>query len=503
VCVACHAGIAIPAAMETWSSLGGNVNPKDKVFSLLLDYCAFCHLMLKHIPQIGLMWVTTPVGSFSCHQASAMFWLGVLRYQKGNQRPLVENIARRTKRLQSMFSELKRGMIESCMFQASELPEWVHRPAGQEPWIKKIFDAWFKEDPDVSAKPRAQLTKEHICFWAMYILGLWMLEPPENIQELILYALLLRVQSGSNSRTGSLTETKWSEVGISDDGTPWVTIFCYKPFALSSQSKKAKLKKATTMYLTDVLSRTLFNIWWGWNKPSEEEMASLHFFPIVNLSGFQFKRPLSGENHAEACHMVGLHWGLVSSPDLKFTSQCVRRGNGTWTYSIVRDILHMTNPVNGRAKLSMQDFNYCGDDAILASGPLFTDVADIQHAYNDFLCDALDFHKNELLCKACGFPKPCGGKGRCYKCEALCAGKPYHRMHTCWLHEMFSTHKVRKPSKKEGYPMKPHQQAAMEQAWLDHGVESIPKWACLPHHAAVKSMGGYMWPSATADDIPQ
>ena len=195
--------------------------------------------------------------------------------------------------------------------------------------------------------------------------------------------------------------------------------------------------------------------------------------------------------------------GLANTPDIKFTSQSVRRGNGTWTYSIVRDILHMTNPVNVWAKFSMQDFNYCGEDAILASGPLFTDVDDIQHQYNEFLCDALDFHKNELLCRACGFPKPCGGKGRCYKCEAVCGGSfKHHRPHTCWLHEVFSVKKVRKLSRK-GYPVEPHQEAAMQQAWLDHGVDHIPVWACLPHHEAAKSMGGYMWLPVTPDDIPQ
>ena len=269
----------IPAAKAVWASLGGDIDPSEKAFAKLLVFCDFCKVMREHIPQVGALWLTTPVGGFSCHPASAMFWLATLRFAKNDQLPLVANIAVRTKRLQAIYSELKRGILASCIFRTSDLPEWVHRTAGQEPWVKHMFDQWFKEDPVVPAKPKAQLTKDHISFWAMYILGLWMLDPPENIQELILYALLLRVQSGSNARTGSLTETKWSDAGISDDGTPWVTFFCYKPYALASQSKKGTTKKATIMYLTDILSKTLFNIWWGWHKPSEQHMASLHFSP--------------------------------------------------------------------------------------------------------------------------------------------------------------------------------------------------------------------------------
>ena len=486
--------------------MGGAIDKSELVFTLLLKYISFCQRWRAAFPELGLLWVETPLGGFSTTQASVMFFLAMIRFDGNTKLPAFDTdgpIKNKSKALKDKFLQLRNGIVASCIFQLDQLPDWVHKPPGQEPWIKHIFDKWFKEDPVTPAKPKGQLSKVQIAFWAMYIIGMYWLKPPNNIQELVMYALLLRVQSGANARQCSLAGMMWSDVGIGVDGVPWVTIYCYKPYACTSLTKKAKVKMASIMTLPDVLSRTLFMIWWHWFRPEPEECATTHFFPIVNMSDFNWKRPVSSENHTAACFEVAEHWHLVTSPDIDFSSKSVRRGNGTTTWGIVREILHFQNPMHGRMKFSLMEFHYAGEDVILAPGPLFTDIEDIQHEFEEFLCEGLDHRKNSLLCRACGYPA-C----KCTKCIALNAGKSSHKGHDpddCWLPGFFKETKTHKPTK-QGYRLdfcypRLDYKLAMKQAWSEYGIDGTPVWVRLPSDKK-GSMGGYGWPVSAPSEIP-
>ena len=420
-----------------------------------------------------------------------MLFLAGFRY--GNAKPIPENVSRAVHRCKNKFWQLRQGIRAAFLYDASILPAWLEEPFGSDPWIRKKLTDWGLEDARLKKppEPKGQLTKVDIAFWCLYIIGLYMINPPPDMQTLVLFALLLRVQSGSNLRHVNIAAVKWSDVGIDKAGVPYIVLYNTKAWLLASSDTQDKVRPDATYYFSDRISYVLFMIWWGWFSEKHAGRAGSYFFPRINVSSFNFGALFTYESHKEACQCVALHCGVVQAHSGHlgtFTSQSVRRGNAAFTWGLVSNILHHTNQMMGRMKHSFLDRHYAGQDVLSAPGPLFSDIEEINVCYAEFLCEYLDDHKNSLLCKCCGHPA-C----KCKLCERTC-----HKKHTCWLREFSELTKCKKPTSL-GLRMDDPQIYEMRTAWARYGVDEIPTWSKADKTSG--KLGSFVWPGTLPEDL--
>jgi hypothetical protein len=476
-----------------FQSIDGTLPHDHKVYNAIKQYIHFCDTYQSKFPILGTQPVHTELGSFSGHPLSVLGFIGFCR--TGGRLYNPANFKLTSKSAVNLYYALRKGMLAITIFDPTVLPTWIKEPLGKESLVRKTFNTWALEDPRRPAQLQGFLTPTHIFQWALFILG-GFLSGEDPSETMILYALLLRIQSGTNTRhTDLVASTLWKDVGVYSDGTPWINITNTKPFRTRGPKAASQTKPTSTMLLTDILTKALFFWWYSWYSPANRPDTSDedYFFPRVNKKGFNFQAPLTTDNHSEACRHCAIHTQECARPEFlrTFTSQSVRRGVGAQTYERLRDFLRQNNPTTGRTGYSKMDLYYCPTEVILKPSPLFTDEADIHAQFHLYLADTLAKYKSSALCRACGFPN-C----RCTQCLGMMENNNPKVKHRCWISQI----KARRPSVR-GYTMPDHICQEFASAWESLGVCGLPEWHRTAEHKAMKSMGGYHWPDTSPTEF--
>jgi hypothetical protein len=479
-------------ALAVFKSLGAIVNPEDPIFDPLKEYIQFCgtYRSQESFEHLSENWVESPLGGFSGALASVWHFIAMFRYD--GRVPGPEHVKRNTKRCKSKFWELRKAMLASVRFDESKLPSSLLQPLGSNAWTHDLLTRWAFEKPKKAAIVQGSLKKEHIQSWCLWVLGLHMVDPPQNIRTLVLYALLLRIQSGTNGRHTNVASILWSDVGIDVAGCPWIDFTNTKAFKLASSCNQEKLQPKGIVQCLDVISMRLFKIWWDWHLPKHEPSREARYvFPRVNVGHFNFLQHLTNENHKEACQLAAVHCDLIlphTGHLDTFTSQAIRRGNACHTYLLVKSILGHTNPLEGRRQASFLFAHYAGEGALVAPGPLFSDVDGIRLAYNEFFFEHLLQHKNSLLCPSCGFPA--------CKCTTCKKGK---HAHTCYIKYCYDMFGCCKPTA-SGHRYDEFVINEWRAQWALHGVDTLPVWDKADKTRG--KLGSYVWPDTTPEELP-
>ena len=155
-------------------------------------------------------------------------------------------------------------------------------------------------------------------------------ENTPDVHVFLLHALLLRIQSGTNNRHASLTALKWTEV----EHHEYVVGLDSEMFSFKMKPCKVLGKNTgpVEFYVTDVITSTLFSLWWQYFAP-EGNTANVHHvyvFPhVTSQQVFDFTKPLSYLEHGKACRMCADMLQLPVSREFAehLGSNSVRRGN--------------------------------------------------------------------------------------------------------------------------------------------------------------------------------
>ena len=149
---------------------------------------------------------------------------------------------------------------------------------------------------------------------------------------LMLYAIVLRIQSGSDCRHGCIEELNWETsltkheyiVGLEDD-----------MFSITlSPSTKLLGKKAgpVIFYISDALTNYLFQHWHSMHAPTmgaQTQIKTLLFPKIESNGSFNWQRPFSYKNHKAACLACAHMNSIPVTAELEKTmgANAPRRGN--------------------------------------------------------------------------------------------------------------------------------------------------------------------------------
>lgn len=425
------------------------------------------------MPKLG-SYILTSVGWLGTTETQAHMFLCHLRTLKKNQIKTLDN---KWALLRSSFRNL--GLT------ADELPAWVLRGHGGSDKHHALFRKWALEDAKVAtaSTPKGSLTSSQIESFCLGVISKHLKGDIPNSSIDILWALVLRIQSGSGGRHQNVVEPKWSSVGYKAAPNPGQDPVGFVDFTSTKighmtghQAAVASLK--STLFMSDWISSYLFNIWFNLHSADRVSDAQF-FFPNVGMKNdhLHWYSPLSGKAHKRACQACAVYLGLpCTAEDLaSYSSNCVRRGLAAEVVCQVNELLTQTNPGHGRAPGSRVDLKvYCPKHIILRPGPLFSDTAGIKERAMAFLGEAMQDTKTTLVCMCCGFPK-C----MCTKCKERCKqlngswgmNTAATTSHTCWL-----AGKLKGRIPKAGPKETADQLLVRREAWAKYGIADLPKW---------------------------
>ena len=480
------------------AAVGGDINPQDQSFHILHKYSDFCATFHTTFRFLTLEPISTQHFTFSTYILSIAFFLGWLRMDGQEWHPA--NIKVKTKRLRNIFYELRAAMHQATALTSADLPEYLHNPIGQNHYLNKLFNEWATQDPTKPAQAQGFITKTHVQEFCLHILQNYFLHPgPATFQTQIdiLWALLLRVQSGTNTRTNNCTTILWKHLAFNEQNQPQLTVSNTKGYNLMTPTRKCRTKPQSIFTLTDIISQTLLFIWYRWfGPPTGKTDGDDYIFPRVNKHNFNFDKSLTNQNHNTATtHLADCLslWADQQHRDT-FTSQAIRYGAGWQNEMLEREVRQATNPHTGRSRASHTNTYYAiRADCMTTPGPLFSDAATILQHYEHYMSEALRHYKDNLLCNACGMPE-C----ECPKCANM---NKKHSCHECWLKAHFQTTRQYKPPKTKGYTQSQEVSDQIAAKWKEYGVLTVPQWQYIPHIHTKHSMGGYYWPEPNLDDF--
>ena len=149
---------------------------------------------------------------------------------------------------------------------------------------------------------------------------------------LILYAIVLRIQSGSDCRHGCIEELNWETsltkheyiVGLEDD-----------MFSITLRPSAKLLGKKTgpvIFYISDALTNYFFQQWHSMHAPTmgaQTEIKNFLFPKIESNGSFNWQRPFSYQNHKAACLACAHMNSIPVTAELEKTlgANAPRRGN--------------------------------------------------------------------------------------------------------------------------------------------------------------------------------
>ncbi len=143
----------------------------------------------------------------------------------------------------------------------------------------------------------------------------------------LLHALVLRFQSGTDSRHTNLVVIKWTEV-------EWVenVVAIEGEVCIFKVLETKSLITAREYYACDAITLALARAWTKYFSPQSSQVnaSNVYFFPKVSANGvLDFSQPFDYKNHKEACVNCATWLGLPMSTECKSTlgSKAVRRGN--------------------------------------------------------------------------------------------------------------------------------------------------------------------------------
>jgi hypothetical protein len=165
------------------------------------------------------------------------------------------------------------------------------------------------------------------------------------LSTLILYALVLRIQSGSDCRHSCFEELLWDTsvarheyvVGLEGD------------FFSITLKPSAKLlgKRAgpVVFYISDALTNYFFQHWHDLQSPGARSQAQANqfVFPKIEADGtFNWQRCFTYENHKAACLACARTNSIPITPELEktFGANTVRRGNAATLGAQIRGDAH-------------------------------------------------------------------------------------------------------------------------------------------------------------------
>ena len=347
--------------------------------------------------------------------------------------------------MKNKWSQTKAGLQHSLV-DKTLLPTFCTFRNGNHVEISRLFKKWQTED--LQNKPcKPYILPEDIELYCMVVIWDFMQEASCVHASCVrlLYALILRVNSGSMVRHKHMEPMTWKDSVAKHDHIDGFTgngIYC-----LTCRPSKLGLKCAgpVQFFLVDNISNYLIDHWHTLFSPlcAQDNINNKFLFPAIGKHGkFNFQAPFTYKNHKAACIDCIETLGLPVDPADKelYNSNCVRRGVAATLGQTLNNIMLCHNKTYGRVASSRVDLDvYCPDDVLQASGPLFGDADEINKKFQDFLFDQGSCYRR--MCDTCGFPNcDCTTCGVCNAARAKGSKTKQKKQHTCLLaHYVSST----------------------------------------------------------------
>ena len=391
----------------------------EKQSLLLKDYIAWC----TH--SSALPGVDTAMGRVGVHHTQILTYLSKLRGAPQASPQLS------AKTLLNKFSQLRSAFQQ--LWPAKSWPLWAQQGKPIPATIKKQLGHWSLQDCKGGfGRPSRKhffLEGSHVEDFALNALREHILHG--DIMG-ILRALLLRLQSATNLRSGNLLkDLKWRDVHYT---TALQSTGSRKVFSLSLINTKCQSplqhQMRVTRHLDDQLSHLLMHSWW--ESCQRGRSPGEFLFPRCMASGcFDFAQPLSNEEHNFAVQACAHFCGLAKTYDdlLQFTSTSIRRGNAI---TIEMEVQRLRAQRNKQFAWGPDSPNprqhYCPEGVILQPGSLFLDTEEIDRKCTLVIRQAVLEKHTKDLCQRCGFPD-C----KCDACSQSLGTGHSKQKHTCWL----------------------------------------------------------------------
>ena len=331
----------------------------------LQSYVAWCKKCPPHWNTIG-----TAMGFAGEHPSQVLTWLSQLR-QQGKAGPAT---------LLKQFS-LLRAALHHLAQQGADLPPWAHKGTRFPQAIRDQCAIWASEDLHSGAKLPSRrhlfLDGSQVEAYCLHQMQQDLLLPEGATDQNILHALVLRVQSGTNLRSGNLRQDiHWRDVFFRPSQNRFSIDVINTKINAGSGARSLRFNhRKVTKHLDDVLSHHLIQSWW--ERHHKGRSPEDYFFPYWTKSQFQWSKCMSNEQHntaVQACaafHKIGDY--------VQFTSTSIRRGNALTTEIEVQNLREQRNLTCAWAHKSRVALsNYCPWTVMVQPGPLFTNVDEVE-----------------------------------------------------------------------------------------------------------------------------
>ena len=460
-------------SIELFDAYYAMIAKKDNFDAPLFDQLkSFVHFTaMTHAQQEEkqMTFFETPLGEVGAEEMQVLLWLAWQRYFGKHPDSVPKPLSAAT--LRNHLGSLRRALFECNL---PELPPWAKwKDKHGASVLNQLFE-WRLQDArsgaEVAQKEKTWLLCAEVELYCLGVLEkLWHGDGATDWE--LCTALLLRVQAGSNQRSGNLVrDCLWRDVKYSPPDWPVMTLVFTKVGGCQT-SKALAIKNKVERHLDDKLTFNLFKAWF--DKHSADVQPQHHFFPqFFQRSQIKWESDL-GSGHLEAVRQCALTLGrATTSEEAKaFTTTSVRRGFAFETEEGVQRYKQQRNYQGGWARKSnVQDKVYCPEDAKYMAGPLYWDREATDGHFDSFFAMHAFEKFSALLCTYCGLPG-C----ECTGCHA--AGKAGHKQsaHTCWRQG-----KSGQQPKYDPVRQRPEQEEQLlqqrQEAWAAVGSSSTPFW---------------------------
>ena len=384
----------------------------------------------------GLSFLETPLGPIGVSLRQVLAWMSWLRHHGLN--PGADSQPLTSKTLLNRFSQLRAGLYHLGVQPADASWAWITTDIPRT--IKDQLAAWevvdLKEGRKEASRKHLYIEGADIEAFCLHILRKHLLEENASDQDL-LTALLLRVQSGTNLRSGNLLkDVHWRDVtkSCTKAGAGAKTLFTIKVINTkmnkdSGAKSLVEQDRKVVRHLDDRLSHHLAKAWW--ERHHDGRQGEEYFFPATKQGAWNWSRHMDNEAHnacvRECAHFCGLARTVEELGE--FTSTSIRRGNAYTTELQVEKFRQQRNKECAWAPRSkVASKHYCPEQVAVMPGPLFWDIADTDARFWSVFEKALAEKYQKWMCLKCGFPN-C----KCPACAQSIAKGNAKMKHTCWL----------------------------------------------------------------------
>lgn len=419
------------------------VNPNNPVFDELKHFCDFTELFREQQEGAGLAFVATPFGDMGASEEQVLAYLAWVRsHHLGKGADYKKPYDAST--LLKKFGKIRVG-LEQCG--EVDVPAWAEVGVPHTRLVKNTIAQWSLEDlhhpAKKACKEKLSLQGHQIEDYCLSLIVQDMAGQSLSDWDLC-KALVLRVQSGTNIRSGNLGDIIWSDVvcqkGTGEFGS--ISVLNTKRVARSvgSASKVSRVQAKVARWIDDLITGYMFKAWCARHK--DHAASSDFFFPaFVNMQPV-WQRHLQNAVHNQWVRECVSTLGLESNPGklALYSTTSIRVGNVDCTEESITRFRAQRNKDCGWAKDSWVPLRHYTSDAVaLAAGPLFWDKAGCDAKYMGACQTHLKEKYLALLCTQCGMPFPDGAtECPCNRCKlkaryiALGSASNPKVGHSCW-----------------------------------------------------------------------